>query len=139
MSRTSHRPMAVLALVAALMADVGCTSRTDTSQGTGTGTTTAPSTPKASAARGDVGAGSLFGDWPAPAGALILSGEQDGYLEPCGCTSGQQGGLRRRFELVARLLDQGWPLTLIDLGSLIKDPATARGGRIRSRSSSWCR
>ena len=128
MSRTSHRPMAVLGLVAALLADVGCSSRIETSQGTGTGTTTAPSTPKSSAARGDVGAGKLFGDWPTPAGALIVSGEQDGYLEPCGCTSGQQGGLRRRFELVARLLDRGWPLTLIDLGSLIKDPATARGG-----------
>ena len=59
---------------------------------------------------------------------MLISGEQDGYLEPCGCTSGQLGGLRRRYDLIRRIRDQKWPLALIDLGSLIKDPAGARGG-----------
>jgi hypothetical protein len=70
----------------------------------------------------------LFADWPTPAGALIISGEQFGYLEPCGCTEGQLGGLRRRYDLVERLRAQRWPLALVDLGSLIKDPVSARGG-----------
>ncbi len=52
----------------------------------------------------------------------------DGYLEPCGCTQGQLGGLIRRSDFVERLKAQNWPLALIDLGSLIKDPGSARGG-----------
>ena len=52
----------------------------------------------------------------------------DGYLEPCGCTQGQLGGLIRRFDFVQRLKAQNWPVALIDLGSLIKDPGAARGG-----------
>ena len=52
----------------------------------------------------------------------------DGYLEPCGCTQGQLGGLIRRFDFVQRLKAQNWPVALIDLGSLIKDPGGARGG-----------
>ena len=71
----------------------------------------------------------LFADWPTPDGVLVISGEQLGYLEPCGCTQGQLGGLLRRYDLVERLQSQQkWPLALIDLGSLIKDPAAARGG-----------
>ncbi len=124
MSRTSYRPLAILGLVAALLADVGCSSRTDSSKTTSKDASVSTSAP----ADGPAGNAKLFADWPTPAGALIISGEQDGYLEPCGCTSGQQGGLRRRSDLVARLREQGWPLTLIDLGNLIKDPATARGG-----------
>src|SRR5688500_6786682 len=29
--------------------------------------------------------GEIFVDWPKPDVALVFSGEQDGYLEPCGC------------------------------------------------------
>ena len=71
----------------------------------------------------------LFGDGPEPVGALVFSGEQFGYLEPCGCTQGQIGGLKRRYDLIERLReDRKWPLVLLDLGSLIKDPAGGRGG-----------
>src|SRR5262249_18516667 len=72
----------------------------------------------------------LFADWPNNIkAALLISGEQDGYLEPCGCTAGQLGGLRRRYDLIERIrTQQKWPLVAIDLGTLIKDPAAARGG-----------
>jgi hypothetical protein len=66
-------------------------------------------------------------DWPTPAAALVISGEQVGYLEPCGCTAGQKGGLHRRHAFVELLKAQGWPVSLIDLGSLINAPDT-RGG-----------
>jgi hypothetical protein len=70
-----------------------------------------------------------FPGWPEPAGALVISGEQFGYLEPCGCTQGQLGGLLRRYDFVERLREgKKWPLALADLGSLIKDPSSARGG-----------
>ena len=63
-----------------------------------------------------------------PAAVLIVSGEQLGYLEPCGCTEGQIGGLLRRYDFVERLRKQNWPVASFDLGSLTKDPAVARGG-----------
>ena len=30
--------------------------------------------------------GSLFTDWPTPRAVLVITGELDGYIEPCGCT-----------------------------------------------------
>src|SRR5438105_3846482 len=33
---------------------------------------------------------------------LILSGQMYGYLQPCGCSRPQVGGLERRFELMRR-------------------------------------
>ena len=51
----------------------------------------------------------VIAEWSAtpPAGVLLISGEQVGYLEPCGCTEGQLGGLGRRYDLVERLRAQG--------------------------------
>ena len=42
--------------------------------------------------------GSLFKDWPTPQAVLVITGELDGYIEPCGCTGkeNQKGGLSRR-------------------------------------------
>ena len=62
--------------------------------------------------------GAIFVDWPKPDVALVFSGEQDGYLEPCGCAGleNQKGGLRRRLTLLKDLRDKGWPLVAMDLG-----------------------
>src|SRR5436309_3560352 len=37
-------------------------------------------------------------DWPKPVVALVITGQQMGYIEPCGCTGleNQKGGLARR-------------------------------------------
>lgn len=67
-------------------------------------------------------------DWSVPDAAILVSGEQNGYLEPCGCTSGQLGGLKRRYDLCEQLKAKGWHLVPIDLGSLIKDPGASLGG-----------
>src|SRR5262245_14622359 len=45
----------------------------------------------------------LFRDWPAdkpPALALVLSGQEHGYLQPCGCSRPQLGGLPRRYNFL---------------------------------------
>lgn len=119
MPRTYYRPLAALALVVVVLTYVGCNSGTPTpTKGT---SPTAGSSASSNSAK-------LFADWPKPAGTLLISGEQDGYLEPCGCAMGQLGGLRRRFDLIERTRQQGWPMAMIDLGGLIKDPALARGG-----------
>src|SRR5690606_88934 len=69
----------------------------------------------------DSSAGSVgFRDWPTPAAVLILSGEQHGYLEPCGCSEKQSGGMARRSDLLKQIADKGWPVTGLDLGGTVK-------------------
>jgi hypothetical protein len=63
-----------------------------------------------------------------PAAILVVTGEQNGYMEPCGCSEDQEGGLIRRSDLIDRLHKRNWPTVRIDLGTLLKDPANARGG-----------
>jgi len=130
----SLRPLAAVGLTAALLAYVGCTSSTETTAtppaGSGGSTQTAPKAggDSKSGAKAESGK-SAFPGWPTPAAAILISGEQLGYLEPCGCTQGQLGGLLRRYDLVDTLTaKEKWPLVRVDLGSLIKDPAAARGG-----------
>jgi hypothetical protein len=62
--------------------------------------------------------GPIFVDWPKPDVALVFSGEQDGYLEPCGCAGleNQKGGLKRRFTLLKELRERGWPVVAMDGG-----------------------
>ena len=62
--------------------------------------------------------GEIFVDWPKPDVALVFSGEQDGYLEPCGCAGleNQKGGLKRRFTLLKELRGKGWPVVAMDVG-----------------------
>lgn len=63
----------------------------------------------------------LFEGWPKPVLALVLTGEQDGYIEPCGCAGleHQKGGLRRRHTFLKQLHERGWPVTPLDNGGLI--------------------
>ena len=60
----------------------------------------------------------LFRGWPKPDLALVLSGEQHGYLLPCGCSRPQYGGLERRYNLMALLRRRGWPVTALDVGDV---------------------
>jgi Cytochrome c554 and c-prime len=60
----------------------------------------------------------LFTGWERPDVVLVLSGEQHGYLQPCGCTSPQYGGLTRRFNLMHALRQRGWHIVAADLGDI---------------------
>jgi hypothetical protein len=65
----------------------------------------------------------LFDGWPKPAVALVLTGQQLGYIEPCGCTGleNQKGGLARRHTLLKQLADEkGWPVVPLDAGSQVR-------------------
>ncbi|MEO2000347.1 MAG: hypothetical protein ABGW75_01880, partial [Pirellulales bacterium] len=66
--------------------------------------------------------GSLFTDWPTPRAVLVITGELDGYIEPCGCTGkeNQKGGLSRRQNFLTALKSAGWPVVAVDLGGLVK-------------------
>lgn len=63
----------------------------------------------------------LFDGWEKPELAVVLSGEMMGYLEPCGCSETQSGGLSKRADLLRELHDdKGWPIVAFDLGGSIK-------------------
>ena len=66
--------------------------------------------------------GEIFVDWQKPRVALLISGRQDGYLEPCGCAglNRMKGGLTRRHSLFKELKADGWPVVGIDCGGLVK-------------------
>jgi hypothetical protein len=64
-----------------------------------------------------------FAGWPKPTVAIFLTGQQLGYIEPCGCTGleNQKGGLARRHTLLRQLRDErGWPVVALDVGSHIR-------------------
>lgn len=56
--------------------------------------------------------------WPKPQLALMLTGEQHGFFEPCGCTSNQLGGMSRRANLQQKMTDAGWTVRGLDVGGL---------------------
>ncbi len=64
----------------------------------------------------------LFTTWPKdakPDAVLVVSGQTYGYLQPCGCSRPQLGGLERRAQFVAALKAKGWPVAGIDLGDIL--------------------
>jgi hypothetical protein len=60
----------------------------------------------------------LFRDWPKPDLVLLLSGQQHGYMLPCGCSRPQVGGLERRYNLIQGLIKRGWPVLSLDVGDI---------------------
>ncbi|MEN0110165.1 MAG: multiheme c-type cytochrome [Planctomycetota bacterium] len=67
--------------------------------------------------------GAIFEGWDRPDAAILFTGEQIGYLEPCGCAGleNQKGGLKRRHTLVRTIRDKwGWPVALLDCGEQVR-------------------
>jgi hypothetical protein len=64
----------------------------------------------------------LFVDWPEPDFVLFVTGQQRGYIEPCGCTglANQKGGLVRRHTLTRELADRGWHVVPVDVGNQVR-------------------
>jgi hypothetical protein len=69
--------------------------------------------------------GPIFVGWPKPKLALVISGQQEGYLEPCGCAGLERmkGGMSRRATLFKMLREDPkyrWPVVGIDVGGTAK-------------------
>lgn len=64
----------------------------------------------------------LFEGWPTPRVVLLVTGQQHGYIEPCGCTqlANQKGGMARRHTLAKQLTARGWPLVGLDAGNQVR-------------------
>jgi Cytochrome c554 and c-prime len=61
-------------------------------------------------------------DWKDPQVVFVLTGQQHGYLEPCGCTGldRQKGGIIRRDTLIAQLRERGWEVLPLDVGNQVR-------------------
>lgn len=81
-----------------------------------------PPTPKAAELK--------YKKWKKPAAALVLSGEQHGYIEPCGCSETQSGGLARRADLIHELMKDGWPVAGLDLGGALRLAKSEAGAEL---------
>ncbi|HUE70870.1 MAG TPA: multiheme c-type cytochrome [Pirellulaceae bacterium] len=65
----------------------------------------------------------LFDGWSRPVLAFFVTGQQLGYIEPCGCTGleNQLGGLARRFTLLEQLREEkGWEVVPLDVGNQVR-------------------
>ena len=78
----------------------------------------APDTPKKTAKLGPV----TFTTWKKPDVTLFITGQQNGYIEPCGCTGldKQKGGVARRMTFMNQLREKDWNLVPIDAGNQIR-------------------
>ncbi len=75
-----------------------------------------------------------YATWPKPAVTLVVTGQQHGYIEPCGCTGldNQKGGVARRLTFLNQLRQLGWELIPIDAGNQVR-----RIGQQASIKFSW--
>ena len=66
--------------------------------------------------------GSVFTDWERPRAVIVITGQLDGYIEPCGCTGkeNQKGGLSRRQNFLRALEAVAWPTVAVDLGGQVR-------------------
>ena len=56
--------------------------------------------------------------WEKPDLTLLITGQQHGYLLPCGCSRPQVGGLERRYNFFQTLATRGWKTVAVDLGDI---------------------
>jgi hypothetical protein len=58
--------------------------------------------------------------------AIVVSGQMYGYLQPCGCSYPQKGGLARRYNLITWLKDKGWTVAALDVGDIAQTSGPQR-------------
>jgi hypothetical protein len=65
---------------------------------------------------------SIATDWKDPWLVFFVTGNQYGYLEPCGCTGleNQKGGVNRKDTLLTSLRQRGWNLVPVDCGNQVR-------------------
>ena len=63
-----------------------------------------------------------YKQWPEPDAVLFVTGRQNGYIEPCGCTGldKQKGGIARRHTFIKQLLADNWQLIPMDIGNQVR-------------------
>lgn len=64
----------------------------------------------------------MFQGWTTPDFVLFITGQTHGYLQPCGCSRPQMGGLVRRYNFMEWLKrEKKWTVVPVDYGEIIAD------------------
>ncbi|QDV66686.1 Cytochrome c-554 precursor [Rosistilla carotiformis] len=76
--------------------------------------------------------------WPKPSAVILFTGEQHGYIEPCGCTGleNQKGGLARRHTLIKEIEALGWNVVPMDAGNQVRRYGQQAGIKFQTTVSS---
>jgi len=74
--------------------------------------------PHSDAAVSPINSAQMFAGWNNPDFVLCLTGQTHGYLQPCGCSDPQYGGLARRWQFFETLTQKGWTIVPIDSGEI---------------------
>jgi hypothetical protein len=80
----------------------------------------------------------LFFNWPEPLFTVVLSAQEYGYLQPCGCSYPQYGGLERRYNFLQSLRlpkdkdGRGWPVVAYDLGDIAQKEGPAKLANVQA-------
>jgi hypothetical protein len=80
----------------------------------------------------------LFFKWPEPLFTVVLSAQEYGYLQPCGCSDPQYGGLERRYNVLQSLRlpknqgGRGWPVVAYDLGDIAQKEGPAKLANVQA-------
>lgn len=68
-----------------------------------------------------------FQGWADPALVFVFTGQQHGYLEPCGCSELQPGGMAQRADFLRLIREEKkWPLVPLDVGGTLLEERVAR-------------
>ncbi|TWU14222.1 Perchlorate reductase subunit gamma precursor [Symmachiella macrocystis] len=113
--RWQTMPLLIVASAVCAACLSSCGSDDDPSQGDTTSTT-----PKKDDKPNYPPPAPIFEGWEKPEFVLCVTGETHGYLEPCGCSETQSGGLSRRADLFRQIDDKGWSRAELDLGGSLK-------------------
>lgn len=81
---------------------------------------------------GAFGVGSALLPAPEPSWTLVIAGDADGYLSPCGCTAPMTGGVRRRATAIRGQANHAHVVT-IDTGGLGGEPG--RQGHMKAETA----
>lgn len=106
-------------------------AQVDTEATPGTRSEKTPASPGSAAPKTKAAAPTpIVQGWPQPAFVLAITGQQHGYIEPCGCSPKQSGGLARRADLFRQLREEKkWPVMGLETGG------TLEGLRVTRRQS----
>jgi hypothetical protein len=65
----------------------------------------------------------LLEGWSDPRAVLVFTGDEHGYMEPCGCSERQSGGFARRGDLLRQIREErSWPATAFNVGGTLYEP-----------------
>ena len=93
----------------------------------GAGSVASPTTPLVKSSQTKAAPVPIVKDWPQPAFVLAITGQQHGYIEPCGCSPKQSGGLARRADLLRQLReDKKWPVLALETGGTLDESRVTR-------------